>query len=59
MVKRINRAKHLIAPIIAVTGLIFLRESTGLSSWVLLIPVVLVAFFLISLWGRLTSPGDD
>jgi hypothetical protein len=59
MVEQINRAKHLIATLIAVTGLIVLREVTGLSSWLLFIPVLLATFALISLWDRLASPSDD
>lgn len=59
MVERINRVRHIVAPVIAVTGLIALRESTGFSSWVLLIPVLLATFLIISVWDRLTVRGDD
>jgi membrane protein implicated in regulation of membrane protease activity len=57
--KRLDKARHIIFPILTVVAIIVLHEATSISRWVLIVPVLLVTFVLIAVWERVLKRGGE
>jgi len=57
--RRFDNARQILFPLLGVVTLLVLHELTGISKWVLMVPVLLATFLVIWIWDRVATRNED